>query len=307
MVFLFGASLFGASLFGASRSLPPEFDPVFYRREYQDLAGLSKEALTKHYERHGRAEGRRASPADIRENFLPLAAAGGSVLEIGPFCDPVMKGQNVRYFDVLDEAGLRARAVEHKLDPTNCPAIDYVSPSGDLSVIDQQFDAVFSSHCIEHQPDLIEHLRQVERILRPGGAYFLIIPDKRYCFDHFIPEASVAEVVTAHLEKRRVHTLKNVIEHRAFTTHSDSAEHWAGRHGAELRADAGAMIQEALAEYENSRGAYIDVHAWQFTPARFRLVTASIAKLGYTALHPIRVYDTPRPRLEFMAILARAG
>jgi SAM-dependent methyltransferase len=292
---------------GTGRSFPQEFDSAFYRGEYRDLARMSGEELVAHYERHGRQEGRRASPAAVRESFVPLAAAAGSVLEIGPFCNPVMKGRNVRYFDVLDQAALQARAVEHKLDPKGCPVIDYVSPSGDLSVIDQQFDAVFSSHCIEHQPDLVEHLRQVERILRPGGAYFLIIPDKRFCFDHFIPETSVAEVLAAHLETRRVHTLRSVIEHRALTTHNDSHAHWSGMHGDAIRADLAAAVRGALAEYENSRGAYIDVHAWQFTPARFRLVTSSLAQLGYTALRPVRVYDTPHLRLEFTAILARTG
>ena len=90
--------------------------------------------------------------------------------------------------------------------------------------------AVFSSHCIEHQPDLVRHLQEVANLLEPDGAYFLLIPNKLYCFDHFIAETSVADVMLAHHLGHRVHTLASVIEHRALTTHNDPSRHWLGDH-----------------------------------------------------------------------------
>src|SRR4249919_1725326 len=121
-----------------------------------------------------------------RQRFVASVPLDKPVLEIGPFDRPWLSGSNVRYFDVLPQEQLRTRAAtEFGRIPKNCPHIHYVSPTGDLSIVDAEFGAVFSSHCIEHQPDVIRHLREVERLLRPGGLYYLIVPDKRFCFDHF--------------------------------------------------------------------------------------------------------------------------
>ncbi len=158
------------------------------------------------------------------------ASQSSRVLEIGPFCNPCMTGRNVRYFDVLDRAGLLKRAAEQGYLVVSAPKIDFVSPVGDLSVVDATFDAVVSSHCIEHQPDLVAHLAEVARILEPGGRYFLLVPDKRFCFDHFLAPSTVAGVVDAWKEGRKVHRLASVLEHRALTTHNDTARHWAGDH-----------------------------------------------------------------------------
>jgi hypothetical protein len=44
------------------------------------------------------------------------------------------------------------------------------------------FATRISSHCIEHQPDLIGHLIGVARLLSTNGLYFLTILDKRSVF-----------------------------------------------------------------------------------------------------------------------------
>jgi SAM-dependent methyltransferase len=110
------------------------------------------------------------------------------------------------------------RAASAALDGSLTPNIDFVSPNGDLGIIDQKFDIAFSSHCIEHQADLIRHLQHVARILHPDGRYFLIIPDKRYCFDHFLHESSLSDVVSAFVEERRTPSFKSVFEHRLMMT-----------------------------------------------------------------------------------------
>lgn len=225
-----------------------------------------------------------------------------SVLEIGPFVSPILTGPNVRYFDVLDKEHLIERAGVHGIDPANAQDIHYISPTGDLSIIDTQFDMVLSSHSIEHNPDLVLHLNHVERLLKDGGRYVVFIPDKRYCFDHFLRESTIADILDA--RGRKVHTLRSVIEHRAFTTHNNSILHWQDDHGAPnfCRAD---LLQAALAEYENANGGYIDVHAWQFTPESFERNMLTLRGIGMTGLAVERVYPTVRGAIEFCAVLRR--
>ncbi|KQX22742.1 MULTISPECIES: methyltransferase domain-containing protein [unclassified Sphingomonas] len=280
--------------------LPPSFDAAHYLSANPDLA-IAADAAADHYTATGRAEGRVASPLALRENLIGLIDDGRSVLEIGPFCSPLLRGPAIAYLDVLDADQLRARAVEIRIDPAGCPAhIDYV---GGLDQVRRRFDAVISSHAIEHQPDLVHHLQQIERILAPGGLFCLIVPDKRYCFDHYIAESTIADVIEAHREQRRRHSLASVIEHVALTTHNDSRRHWAGDHGPAVPADRAARVEKAIRDHDFNPGRYIDVHAWYFTPDSFRTIIETLAGLGLTGLELAGVYDTARDRNEFCAVL----
>ncbi len=281
---------------------PPELDASFYRALYPDLASMTNNQLSAHWARFGTSEGRRGSAASVRAGLFSLIEPSDAALEIGPFTNPAITGPNVKYFDVLDRAGLteRARAIAYPHE--RAVPIDFVSPNGDLSVITGQFDVVVSCHCIEHQPDLIAHLTHVSRLLRPGGAYLLVIPDKRYCFDHFIPEATVEAVIAA--RGRKVHRQESVIEHRAHVTHNDANRHWAGDHGRPAYEDDPARVAAAIAEFNLAQGGYIDVHAWQFTPTSFRALVQQLNEAQLTSLVPVNVYQTPYGTFEFCAVLA---
>jgi hypothetical protein len=287
---------------------PLEFDPLFYQAGNEDLGAMSQSELQNHYEQYGIVEGRVASPAATRQGLMALIPPEASVLEIGPFCNPAVKGPNVRYFDVLDRRALIERAKEFGLPFSECPHIDYISPTGDLSIVHDNFDFVVACHSLEHQPDLIRHLTDVERILSPRGAYFIVVPDKRYCLDFFLTESTIADVVDAHARGLTVHSLGSVIEHRALITHNEHEAHWRGEHGVpKMETDQGVSLRAAISEYEAANGAYIDVHAWQFTPGSFRTLLQDIKALNYSELDPIRVYNPLHNRSEFCAILRKGG
>jgi len=292
-----------ASLAGC---FPREFEPEFYRSLYLDLESMTSSELRTHYEAHGIREGRRGSPGSDRAGFAALVPTDATILEIGPFCNPLVKGPNVRYFDVLGHDGLVARAQMLGLCADACPQIDYVSHDGHLSVIDDTFDVVLSCHAIEHQVDLLGHLIAVGTILNEGGYYFIVLPDKRYCFDHFLAESTIADVLNAHYRNDKMHSLKSVIEHRALTTHNNLSAHWRGEHGVpRLQSDGITTIRAAIKEYEAAAGAYIDVHAWQFTAPSFRQLFKQLFELSYSPLKPVRVYNPVCGTPEFCAILQK--
>jgi len=246
----------------------------------------------------------------LRELFVETIRDFDEILEIGPFAKPVLLGEGVKYFDVLDRQGLIDRAKKHNLSPQNVPEINFVSASGDLSVVNEKFDAVFSSHCIEHQIDLVDHISKVGNILRNNGAYFLIIPDHRYCFDHFLNPSNVGEILGANKRgKKEQHGLEKVIEHRALTTHNDALRHWLDDHGSNKRDNKGLFTEKVLDnilsaanEYNNCEK-YIDVHAWQFTPETFGVNMTLLIKLNYIPFKKVHVHMTPFGRQEFTAVL----
>ena len=248
----------------------------------------------------------RPQPLSPRAAILATIPASAAVLEIGPFVRPTLRGPNIRYFDVLDKASMIELASVYGDPVVEAVEIDFISPTGDLSVVTETFDVVFSSHCIEHQPDLVRHLQQVEKLLKSDGRYVVIVPDKRYCFDHFIPVSGLDEVLEAWREKRKVHTRKKVIEHRAYITHNDAVRHWAGDHGAPLYVRLPQKLVEAASEFESRQGNYIDVHGWQFSPKTFNDLIAGLVELNRSPLQVTETYQTWPDTLEFSAVLKRA-
>jgi SAM-dependent methyltransferase len=287
-----------------------EFDPQYYRTTYRDLSHLDDAQAYKHFLSFGAAEGRSPSAAAARETFVQLVPNDDLALEIGPFGNPQLAGAHVRYADILSTEELRLRALDHGVDPSKCPPIHYVLADTPLERITDRFRSVFSCHCIEHQPDLIGHLQAVANLLKDGNNYYVIVPDKRYCFDHYQPESTIAEVLAAYEERRQRHTLRAWLAACTLVTHNDSSRHWKGEHGSRAMDQAGsAAVRSALDEFRaaSARGAYLDCHAWQFTPASFRDIIQLIRKLGLSSFEAVTVCETLRSRNEFCAILRKVG
>lgn len=284
------------------------FDAQYYKSRHADLEAMSDEEALNHYIRYGHLEGRIQSCVAAREVLLPQIPNDAPVLEIGPFGAPQVIGGHVRYADFLSTEELRRRAPEHGYAPEKCPEIHYVLRNESLGDIGERFSAVFSSHCIEHQTDLVKHLQEVAGILEPGGRYFLIVPDKRYCFDHFITETDVSEVLAAHAEKRSLHSLRAVIAAHTLSTHNDPIRHWAGDHGEPAMNPAGiSRVHIAVEAYANSveRNEYLDVHEWQFTPRSFQAISTQLFNLGLVGLRLTAISAPLRGRPEFCAILTK--
>lgn len=287
------------------RDLPAQFDARYYRQCNSDLRAIPDADLERHYHDAGEADGRVASAIGNRAAFFALAADAGSILEIGPLASPSVSGPSVKYFDVVGTEALREKARANHMDPRGCPNIDYVSPTGDIGVVDATFDAVVSSHVIEHQPDLVAHLVGVARLLRPGGHYFLAIPDKRFCFDHFIATSTIADVLGAFSSERTLHRASDIIEHLALSTHNDAHRHWTDDHGEPAWCRDKGIVRHALLHAVSNKDRYVDTHAWQFTPQSFREILQVLADIGLSPFCLQRVYPTLRGTFEFYAVLEK--
>ena len=283
----------------------PEFVADYYRALFPDLDHLTLLDLESHYEHYGRDEGRSASPCDLRATFLACLEPTIKVLEIGPFTAPSLRGPNVKYFDVRDADGLRARAKAHNFPIIEPVRIDFVSANGNLEVVPPGFDAVYSAHCIEHTPDLIGHFNQVSNLLGSSGTYLLTIPDMRYTLDHFRVPTLADDLVAAHKEGRQLHSRQAVMDYWLLSTHNDPAAHWRGDHGVLPAPDAEERKACAERELAESNGGYVDIHAWFFTPTSFRTAINDLRVRSFCDFDLLRVYTTPHGRNEFNAVLRK--
>ncbi|WBH16837.1 methyltransferase domain-containing protein [Sphingomonas radiodurans] len=272
--------------------LPPEIDLAFYRANNPDLAAFPDAPLLAHYRDHGRDEGRPASSAAKRAGFLEVVAREqGRILEVGPYCNPIISGNKVRYLDMAGTEALRKRAAADDLAPERVPRIHYV---GTVDALPRSFDAAVACRSIGHHPDLIRHLQSIGRVLIEGGRYYLIVPDHRRSTSA-LPLSTEAAVIGAHREQRQVHSLESLITYRVLRLADD------GQPVLQTRAK---RIAAAIDEHEQARN-YIDVEAWRFTPESFRDLTELLFQLGLSPLAPVRVWPTPSGRDEFCAVLEK--
>lgn len=218
-----------------------------------------------------------------RDDLIASLRGCSTALEIGPFDRPVLAGLSdlgcrVSYADFLSSAELRERAaISEGRDPNGVPTIDYVLRTEPLALITQRFDAVASFHCAEHQPDLIRHFQEVLNLLVEGGQYLCVLPDKRHCFDFFMPVSELPEIMAAYYEGRTKPPLRSVIEHRAFTSHEFMhsppdpfrSPDWSVKE----------RTEHAVTEFNSHE--YVDVHCWYFTPDSVRSVVRGLRTLGF--------------------------
>lgn len=186
------------------------------------------------------------------------------------------------------------------------PEIHFFDPNGSLDSIGRKFEYIVSSHLIEHQPNLIKHLASVARLLETGGEYWLIVPDQRYCFDHFLPPSRLSEVVMRHETGQMQPSKWQLMEHRALTTHNDCVRHWAGDHG-ESMSNLKSKVESSTREFYSYMGEYFDVHCWQFTPQSFIDLVDALNLLELTNFTVQDIFETAKNDLEFFCILKRGS
>ncbi len=125
----------------------------------------------------------------------------GEGIEIGALHHPlkVPPWVRVRYVDRLPVDELRRQYPELR-DKSLVP-VTFVDDGERLtSVPDASQDFVIASHFLEHCEDPIGALRNMLRVLRPGGVVYLVIPDQRFTFDRRRPVTPLAHLMRDHAE-----------------------------------------------------------------------------------------------------------
>lgn len=285
-----------------------DYNAIIYREKHKDLQHFNEHDLHQHYLNHGIEEGR-ISCELTHKNDLALFVTNNfdSCLEISPFHNPTLKGNNVKYFDVFNKQELievaKKNNLTHLID--NIPEIHFVNSDANLKSIEEKFNIVLSCHSIEHTFNLVKHLNDVEYLLNPNGYYVVICPDKRYMFDHFIKETTIADVLGSYYDNQTKHTLKSLIEHRVLTCHNDCGLHWNKNHGISILNEHGvSTITNAINEFNNTKG-YIDVHALQFTPNSFASIINNLIQLNLINFKIHRIYHSLYNSNEFYAVLQK--
>jgi glycosyltransferase involved in cell wall biosynthesis/SAM-dependent methyltransferase len=248
---------------------------------------------------------------DRKDKVFSRIDKRGAGLEIGPSHNPIApkrEGYNVEIIDVLDRDHLIARYKDEQVNLENIEEVDFVWSGEKFQELigkPKHYDYIIASHVIEHSPNLIGFLNDCDAVLKDDGVISLVVPDKRYHFDHFRPISGISKIIDSHFNNCIIHTPGTVAEYYLNAVSQSGNIAWGrestGNYGfmKSLR-DAGKAMQEVT---RNS--AYVDAHAWCFVPSSFRLIIHDLFNLGLIPFQEVCFY--PTDGCEFYITLGRRG
>lgn len=248
--------------------------------------------------------GTRATRRDKVLADLDLTTASG--VEIGALAAPIVKRAegSIFYVDHTDTETLKRNfAADPAVKVEDIVDVDAVWGAQSLTecVEGRTFDYVVASHVIEHVPDLIGWLAEIQSILKADGELRLVIPDKRYTFDYLRFETRMHDVMDAYLQKARVPLPRLIIEFCSLTRIVDCAAAWRGDLDvANLQPMGTAQFGIKLAENVLRDKTYYDTHCWVFTPLSFAELCLELARLDLLNFKYTHYFDTERNQLEFI-------
>jgi SAM-dependent methyltransferase len=132
-------------------------------------------------------------------------APGSKVLDVGAGSCPYRELLKHCEYRAQDFSGLSHEQLRHG----TYGAIDYVCDAINIPVPDASFDAVVCTEVLEHHPEPIRVVRELGRLLRPGGKLILTAPlgsgihqepyhyyggYTPYWYQRFLPEAGFEQI-----------------------------------------------------------------------------------------------------------------
>lgn len=211
----------------------------------------------------------------------------GTGLEIGPSHNPLAPkklGYDVKILDHASAEELKKKYMDCDVKIENIEEVDYIWQGErftDLIGKTEIFDWIIASHVIEHVPDFISFLKQCEGILKPNGILSLIIPDKRFCFDYFLPNSTTGQILDAWHQENKKPTPGQIFDFFANISKNSNQPAWNAKTHKIPNSLFNPTLDKAtklwIKAQDNSE--YTDVHCWRFTPESFNIILNDLFSL----------------------------
>jgi len=246
-----------------------------------------------------------------KEKIFAHLNPNGIGIEIGASFNPIApksEGFKVHVIDHLNQEDLIAKYKDQGINTDNIEAVDFVWNGEALDELTQQknyYDWIIASHVIEHIPDFIGFLNNCAAVLKENGVISLVVPDKRFCFDHFRPITGISKIIDSHLQKNILHSPGTVVEQTLNAVHRGGAIAWDKETTSEYIIKNKFNIALKKMNKVINEHKYIDSHAWCFVPSSFRLMIHDLFMLMFIPFQELAYF--PTDGCEFYISLSRNG
>jgi len=217
---------------------------------------------------------------------LPL-----TILEIGAFNYPTFSEDSIHDIKNLDWFSKEELQVMYPHRKDNIVNIDYICKSINFNEsVDQTFDMIIANHVIEHIPNMILWLQNIEKVLVKGGVLFLTIPNKENTFDYLRQNTKVSDLLDRFYRNVNQPEIKDVFDQKYNYRPLKTEDFFNVQ-----------LVEEKLKfrRYKNAKGAwgkckamvenkgYIDVHCNVFTYEAFGKTIHELQSSGFSNLEII--------------------
>ena len=249
---------------------------------------------------------------DFRQFIRASVSRDEPAIELGPSYNPLIPkrlGFNVTIVDHATAEELKAKYSQASVDLSLIEPVDVLWGGGRLSTRIQQrgFSAIVASHMIEHATDFIGFLQDCSELLAMDKQLFLIVPDKRYCFDFLHNVTDSAKVIADHHLRRKQHSLDSLFRNstNVRAQFKETISTFWGQHEIDhlwfVENDPKACLKSAIKRADGED--FFDCHENYFTPSSLFLLVEELRYLGFTDFVP-RIVSRARG-CEFLTVLAK--
>jgi SAM-dependent methyltransferase len=243
----------------------------------------------------------------IISKYLSVRAA--RILEIGALDNPTFRrpSYNVAYVDyttreeLSKKGGSNPRYLYDKLVD-----VDYVVQGQSYrEVIIEKFDLVVANHVFEHIADPITWLHEIGMLLKPDGYLFLSVPDRRYTFDILRREASVIDLIRAHVHQQVKPDIFHILDHFWYSRPVKSRDVWLNEHYG-LLGERRFMPEQVLSiAKSHASQPYADVHCYAYSESSFRTLLSDLQMFSLLGFQKTDIYPVFEMTNEFHVVLHR--
>lgn len=240
-----------------------------------------------------------------------------TVLEIGPYFNPIcnFKVGNIECVDIFSQEDLIQKAINDKniTNYNDIPYINYIlNESNNFKIsnaIKKQYDAIISSHNLEHVPNFVETINDYLNCLKKNGYLYAYIPDCRFCFDILRGKSTIFDVLNDYYEKRKKPSFRQCLESTIlhfnqnndfyFQTSPEDIKDLKNKHERDQFELLGRLTIDEL--YKKTQTGYIDTHNYTFTSETLKYILDILIKYNYIE-HKINynIHNTKTNSCEFL-------
>lgn len=233
-------------------------------------------------------------------------------IEIGPLMNPLVKKSegNVEYIDRATTDEIKKWYSRNKsVDLDKIVNVDHVW--GDQSLAEatgkkNYYNYCVAAHVIEHVPDLIGWLKEIEEVLCDNGIASFSVPDKRYTFDYLRPETVPADLIDAYLRKLKKPSIRHIYDHFSSFTEIDIRDAWSKNFDtSSLKPIKDPKRIFDICADAQQHDKYIDSHCWVFTSESFLKLLDSLNAIGLFNFRIKRFFGVEKHNFEFVVQLEK--
>jgi SAM-dependent methyltransferase len=169
-------------------------------------------------------------PAPVNYN-VAASFCKGRGLEIGALSNPAPLQAEVVYADVCDKSAMTAVLCSleggpyYDLEKLIEPDLILQPPHFYIPFANEELDFVYSSHVLEHTPNIIAALYDQLRCVKAGGVIYFVVPDRRGTYDHRRPATPLSVFIRRFEDRSFTFSLEEASELLWGTTgHAHYAE-----------------------------------------------------------------------------------